>query len=166
MMQVHIDAISASRMGQTQYVLSKSLDIVRIFDKKSLLEHLKSGWEIESAYHNGVGDDNFKICSDKPMEIIKNFIESEHNGIHVKPPTVITVSFQEYFEDVTCKSEKLIAYVNLFNSTNGKLEHENFRFEDKQATKLKNIITFLSIKQDKARLITLLENEIRLESEE
>lgn len=166
MMQVHIDAISASRMGQTQYVLSKGLDIVRIFDKNSLLEHFKSGWEIEAAYHNGVGDDNYKISSDKPMEIIKNFIESEHNGLCLKMPTIITVSFQEYFEAVTCKSEKLIAYVNLFNSTNGKLEHENFRFEDEKAMKLKDIITFLSIRQDKTRLISLFENEISLESEE
>jgi len=166
MMQIHVDAITASRIAETQYVLSKSLDMVRVSDKRKLLDYLKSGWDIAGKYHNGDNEENYKTTSESEIDRIKYVVENL-SGIEIKPATTVTVSFTEYFERITCKPEKLVAEAIFFNFVGEKLEHENFRFEGDEAKKIRDVIVYiLGMRQDKSAIITLLEKQLKKESEE
>ena len=166
MMQIHVDAIKASLRGKTQYVLSKSLDMVRVSDLETLLDYLKSGWDIVEKYHNGDGEENYKTTSESEIDRIKYVIENL-TGFEIKPATTVTVSFTEYFEDVTCKPEKLVAEAIFFNIVDEKLEHENYRFEDDEAKKIRDVMVhILGMRQDKSAIISLLEKQLKKESEE
>lgn len=165
MMQIHIDAIQKSRVAEVQYVLSKSLDMAYISDEKRLLKYLKDGWEIAGKYNNGVGYDNYKTTDEREIFCIKNFIEKELLGFEIKPASAITVSFQEFFAPITCKSEEIRGFITFYNTVNRKLEHENFRFYGDNAKRIKDLIFGLNMKQDKAAVIDLIEKKMKLESE-
>lgn len=159
MMQIHIDAIQKSRVADVQYVLKKSLDMVCVSDEKQLLEYLKDGWEIAGKYNNGAGDDNYKTTDEKEIWCIKNFIEKELLGFEIKSASTVTVSFQEFFEPITCKPEEIRAFITFYNVIDGKLEHEDFRFYDDNAKRIRDIIFGLNMKQDKATVIDLIEKK-------
>lgn len=172
MMQIHIDAIQKSRVAETQYVLSKSLDMVCISNEKQLLEYLKDGWEIVGKYHNGVGEYNYKVSSKNDVDFnifvidsIKGFIEKELLGFEIKPATAVTISFQEFFAPVTCQSEEVRAFITFYNTVDGKLEHEDFRFNTENAKRIRDIISVLHMKQDKATVIDLIEKKMKMERE-
>ena len=165
MIQIHIDAIEKSRVADIQYVLRKSLDMVCISDEKQLLEYLKDGWEITAKYNNGVGYDNFKTTDEKEIWCIKNFIEKELLGFEVKSASTVTVSFQEFFEPITCKSEEVRAFITFYNAIDGKLEHEDFRFYGDNAKRVRDIIFGLNMKQDKVTVIDFIEKKMKMESE-
>lgn len=166
MMQIHIDAIQKSRVADIQYVLRKSLDMACVSDEKQLLEHLKDGWEIAGKYNNGTGYDNFKTTDEKEIWCIKNFIEKELLGFEVKSASTVTVSFQEFFAPITCKSEEVRAFITFYNVIDGKLEHEDFRFYGDNIKRVRDIIFGLNMKQDKATVIDLIEKKMKMESEE
>lgn len=165
MMQIHIDAIQKSRVADIQYVLRKSLDMVCVSDEKQLLEYLKDGWEIAGKYNNGAGYDNFKTTDEKEIWCIKNFIEKELLGFEVKSASTVTVSFQEFFAPITCKSEEVRVFITFYNVIDGKLEHEDFRFYGDNAKRVRDIIFCLNMKQDKATVIDLIEKKMNMESE-
>lgn len=165
MIQIHIDAIEKSRVADIQYVLRKSLDMVCISDEKQLLEYLKGGWEIAAKYNNGVGYDNFKTTDEKEIWCIKNFIEKELLGFEVRSASTVTVSFQEFFEPITCKSEEVRAFITFYNAIDGKLEHEDFRFYGDNAKRVRDIVFGLNMKQNKVTVIDLIEKKMRMESE-
>ena len=159
MMQTHIDAIQKSRVTEVQYVLSKSLDMACVSDENQLLEYLKDGWEIAGKYNNGVGYENFKTTDKKEIWCIKNFVEKGLLGFEVKSASTVTVSFQEIFEPITCKSEEVRAFITFYNAIDGKLEHENFRFYGDNAKRVRDIIFGLNMKQDKATVIDFIEQK-------
>lgn len=165
MMQIHIDAIQKSRVAEVQYVLRKSLDMACVSDEKQLLEYLKDGWEIAGKYNNGTGYDNFKTTDEKEIWCIKNFIEKELLGFEVKAASTVTVSFQEFFAPITCQSEEVRAFITFYNTVDGKLEHEDFRFYGDNAKRVRDIVFGLNMKQDKATVIDLIEKKMKLESE-
>ena len=162
-MQIHIDAIEKSRTEDTQYVLRKSLYMVRISNKKDLLEYLKDGWDIVGKYHNGVRDEYYKITNQTELSCIKEFIERIHFIRNIKSVSTITVHFSEYFEPITCKTIELMGTVKLFGLVDGKLEHEIFCCREKYANKLKGLLLDLSIQQDKTSVINLLEKKMNME---
>ena len=164
-MQIHIDAIQKSRVEDVQYVLRKSLDMACVSDEKQLLEYLKDGWEIAGKYNNGTGYDNFKTTDKKEIWCIKNFIEKELLGFEVKSASTVTVSLQEFFAPITCQSEEVRAFITFYNTVDGKLEHEDFRFYGDNAKRVRDIVFGLNMKQDKATVIDLIEKKMKLESE-
>ena len=165
MMQTHIDAIQKSRVADIQYVLRKSLDMVCVSDEKQLLEYLKDGWEIAGKYNNGARYDNFKTTNEREISCIKNFIEKELLGFEIKSASTVTISFQEFFEPITCKSEEVRAFITFYNTIDGKLEHEDFRFNAENAKRIRDIISVLHMKQDKTTVIDLIEKKMKMESE-
>ena len=165
MMQIHVDAITASRIAETQYVLSKSLDMVRVSDKRKLLDYLKSGWDIVGKYSNGVGSDEYKTSSESEIERVKYFVEKEQ-GANINPADTATVVFHDYYNEVTCESEKLIAYVTFSNYSNGQRKNERFCYQDEKAIELRDHVWILGMRQDKSTIITLLEKQLKKESEE
>lgn len=160
MMQIHIDAIQKSRVADIQYVLRKSLDMACVSDEKQLLEYLKDGWEITGKYNNGTGYDNYKTTDEKEIQCIKNFIEKELLGFEIKSASTVTISFQEFFVPITCQSEEVRCFVTFYNTIDGKLEHEDFRFYGDNAKRIKDIVFGLNMKQDKATVIDLIEKKM------
>ena len=155
MMQVYIDAIEASRTGNTQYVLNKGLDIVRVYDKKALYSLLKEGYEIKGIYHNGIGEYDYTIASSKEIGIIKDFLSSALD-INFGPFDIVSISFQEFFEPFTCKREELKCFVTLFVNKNSSFTHENLVLKEEAASKLQSLLFRLGCKQESSKLIKLL----------
>ncbi len=158
-MKIHIDAIEKSRVADIQYVLKKNTDTACISDKKQLLTLLKDGWDIVGKYNNGAGYDNYKTTDEKEISCIKSFIEKELLGFEIKSASTVTISFQEFFEPVTCESEDLRAFIVFHHIVNGKFEHEGFRFNGENAKKVRDVVLGLNMKQDKATVIDLLEKK-------
>ncbi len=61
MMQVYLDALTASAKGSAQYVLSRSLDLFRTYNRDVALSHLVSGWNIEAVCISGVMERNWML---------------------------------------------------------------------------------------------------------
>lgn len=160
MMQIYVDAIQKSRVEDIQYVLSKSLDIACVSDEKKLLEYLKDGWEIAGKYNNGTCYEDYKTTDEREIQCIKNFIEKELLGFEIKSASTVTVSFQEFFAPITCQSEEVRCFVTFYNTIDGKLEHEDFRFYGDNAKRVKDIVFNLNMKQDKATVIDLIEKKM------
>lgn len=165
MMQIHVNAIEKSRVGDIQYVLRKSLDMACVSEEKRLLEYLKDGWEIAGKYNNGVGYDSYRTTDEREIFCIKNFIEKELLGFEIESASSVTISFQEFFAPITCKSKEVRGFITFYNTVDGKLEHENFRFYDDNANRIKDLIFGLNMEQDKATVIDLIEKKMKLESE-
>lgn len=155
MMQVYIDAIEASRTGNTQYVLNKGLDIVRVYDKKALYSLLKEGYEIRGIYHNGVGEYDYTIASIKEIGIIKDFLSSALD-INFGPFDIVSIRFQEFFEPIICKREELKCFVTLFVNKDNSFAHENLVLKEETASKLQSLLFRLGCKQESSQLIRLL----------
>lgn len=155
MMQVYIDAIEASRTGNTQYVLSKGLDIVRVYDKKALYSLLKEGYEIRGIYHNGVGEYDYTIASSNEISIIKDFLSSALD-INFGPFDKVSIRFQEFFEPIAYKREELKCFVTLFVNKNSSFTYENLVLKEETASKLQNLLFRLGCKQESSQLIKLL----------
>lgn len=165
MKQIYIDAIEESKVADIQYVLSKGLDMICVSDEKRLLEYLKDGWEIIVKYNNGVGYYDYKTTDKKQIAIVKGVIEKELFGFEIKSASTVTISFQEFYEPITYKLEEIRAFVTFFNTVDGKLEYEDFRFFEDKAKRIKDLIFNLNMKQNKAKVIDLIEKKIKLESE-
>lgn len=163
MIQIHVNAIEKSRVADIQYVLRKSLDMACVSDEKELFEYLKDGWDIAGKYNNGVGYDNYRTTEEKEIFCVKNFIEKELLGFEIKSASTVTISFQEFFEPITCKSEEVRCFVAFYNTVDGKLEHENFCFYGENAKRIKDLIFGLNMKPDKATVIDLIKKKMASE---
>lgn len=151
MMQIFIDAIEKSRSGNTQYVLQKSLEMVRVSDKDKLLSYLQDGWEIAGKFNYGVSLDVFVIKDCKAISCISNFIENEDIGVKIEPYAYISI--KESFDNVFCKRKNIKCFVSFVWYEKGNLRRRNLYFTNENAEKIRDFIYILGIKRDKESII-------------
>ena len=161
MMQVHIDAICASREGPTQYVLEKSLDVERVFDEKRLLKMLKDGWNIAGKYINGTGYESYRLVERVHICTFLAFAEKRFGVEVTEAPDVILLDFQEFY-DSTCEPEGLNVGVTVWETATG--NHSYIRFDNDKAQEIRELLLLhLFVKQDKGMLMGLLEKKLAMQ---
>lgn len=157
MMQIYIDAICQSRIGDTQYVLQYGLTMERTSQKDRLLQLLKSGWNIKGKFINGDGYETYTVENDSDIKVLRNFLQNKLNYNIEEKYNKILLSFQEFYNR-DCKTEGSNVGITLWSVSSG--EHENLRFENEEAEEIRNILKLhLNISQDRDMLINLLERE-------
>lgn len=79
MMQIYLDAIKASKNGPDQYVLCRSLDLVRVSSEKKseLLDLLRQGYQINSHAVNGVLESNYDTKKAEAIETIASLVGTD-----------------------------------------------------------------------------------------
>ncbi len=160
-MQIFIEAIEKSRVGKPEYILAKSLDVVRTNDEKKVLKFLKNGYTPKGKFVNGVGEYNYRLDEPKYISVAKKYIENELLGFEViEKVDFIIFDFQEFFESITCKSEELKLTIYFWNVENGK--PEIVRFKGIKAKEMRDFLIFGcgNVKQDGNSLMRLLERKI------
>lgn len=163
MMQIHIDAITASRTGKPQYVLRKSLSMERTSNEERLLELLQSGWDIVGKYINGTGYETYKVMDETSVEILRNFLQ-KITQFPIPEASIIMLSFQVFYQQHYCQVEDLNAYITFWSS---EANYDNLQLKGEEAEKVKNLLKEqLFIKQDKDDLINLLELQQKHRNEE
>ena len=159
MMQIHIDAITASRNGEPQYVLKKSLDMLRTSDKRKVVGFLNEGYTVVSKYRNGIDDAIYCIKNVNDIALIKDVVE-DMVWKELQTPDSITIGMLEYFDEY-CVSEGMKAYVCfVYRNEAKKRTFDRFDFKNAQAARLREVIVANNIKQDDAFLKNILERGI------
>lgn len=146
MMQVHIDGITASRTGDSQFVMQKGLDIFRTSDLKSVLKHLKEGYVISTKYHNGVGERNYKTTDPFKLTILTNFL-NEKGSYDIKNPICIGVSFQEFYSQ-SCELEEKRGFLVVEKITNGKPNIFSYIVPSELVNELDDCVYLTGIERD------------------
>lgn len=161
MNDIFIRAILESQNGNTQYILSKSLDTICVSDAKTALDYLNKGWNLKVKFQNGVGYESFKVISESDINIIKNFIENKLLGFEVSSANIIYLSFKEFYPYANCTSYGLNADVTLFSTikNNEKNVSKTLSFADDKANQLRYVLYALNIKPDNDSIIKHLEKE-------
>ena len=166
MMQIFVDAIEKSRTCETQYVLFKSLDMKRVYDKRALLELLQDGWQIMGEYHNGVGHERYRLTSPFETTSVNHYI---NESILKKKKRnycvdIIYLLFQEFFQPITCKSEDLNVHIGIYKrieTPNGsKVIRDDMRFEGDSARQIKDFLVICGCQQDNDTLIDLIQKKL------
>lgn len=157
MMQIYTDAINASRVGDKQYVLQRSLDFCRLSDENQVLDHLKDGWDIKGEFINGAGYETYRLHDENHINILIGFLQNKF-GIVAFSAEIVHLSFQEFFAN-DCTSEGINVDILFWNSEK---KHENIRVEEEKARAVRDLLTLqLFVKQYKDSLIKLLEKKRR-----
>ena len=153
MMQIYIDAISNSRIGNVEYVLQKSLQMERTCKKERVLELLKLGWDIVGKFNNGAGYESYRLDDETKINILINFLKSKFE-CPISEANIVNLSFQEFY-DYGCQSEGINVDITFWNE---KMQHNNLRLEGRGVKDIRDFLMFhLSVKQDKDFLIDTLE---------
>lgn len=153
MMQIYVDAISASRIEDAQYVLQHSLQMERTSKKERVVELLKSGWDIAGEFHNGAGYYRYKIENKTHIAILSDFLKNKF-----RCPTfnakIICLSFQEFYNR-GCQSEWMNVDIVFWND---QVKYKTLRLDGEEVRDIRDFLIFyLGIKQDKDSLIDLWE---------
>lgn len=160
MNQIFTNAIENSRVGKPEYVLSKSLYMVRTNNEKRVIQYLKDGYQLRGKFVNGVGEYTYRVSDSSYIPVIKSFIETELLGLEIIDTVdIIIADFQEFFEPITCRREELRLSVQFWK--NGESKPVIVRFTGENAEKA---MTFLlcccgNMKQDGTSLLNLLEKK-------
>lgn len=175
MMNVYLGAINDSKVGSSQYVLEKSLDIFRTHDPKSVVDHLSNGWELKGICHNGVLYSDWRISA---YQIEHNTIVRAtyqricdiigYNAVD-KVRKSMRVSTQEHFDNKD--RETVYMTIELWSEGNGKpdifdvtpksriADKQKFEAGQEKAMRILDLLTLYGIKQDKDGLVRRLRAE-------
>lgn len=157
-MQIYADAMSASRVGDIQYVLQNSLQMERTCNKERVLELLESGWNITGKFNNGAGYENYKIENETHIDILINFLNNKFECPTSKTKIII-LSFQEFY-NYDYQSEGMNVDITFWNE---QMQHDNLRLDGERAKDIRDfLVLHLFVKQDKDSLIDLLEKELSM----
>lgn len=160
MTQIYTYAIENSRVGKPEYVLSKSLHMVRTNNENRVMMYLKDGYQLRGKFVNGVGEYTYRVSNSPFIPKIKSFIETELLGFEIIGTVdVIIADFQEFFEPITCRREELRLSVQFWK--NGESKPEIVRFTGENAEKVRTFLLYNcgNMEQDGTSLLNLLEKK-------
>jgi hypothetical protein len=172
MRQIHIDALVASRTGDTQYVLSKGLSEERCFAKQRVLNLLKQGYEIQGKYVKGVCRSFYSTADDNIVSSLVHYMQDKFPATQtvladksVKSiGLIITESFEHSCEWESGNMKVVLTYID--GSTE---KHDSFtlNFDRGNYEALSDLFTFLRVggwqlKQNTRTEIAMLEMELGL----
>lgn len=169
LMTVYQGAIDASRKGNPQYVIERSLDIFRTDDKKHALYYLTGGWDIRAVCVNGVLKETWKFSVLHEKAKYYDAYQRIAELLNLPKDKCVATIHAQRFYDYAGKLEAVWMYVDVWKLNAKKpdtvwitpkdrlADKAAFERGQKKAQSVYDAIFMFGVKQDKESLIRQLQ---------
>ena len=174
LMPVYQNAINASKTGDTQYVIERSLDIFCTGNKNSALRYLSDGWDLKAVCNNGVLECTWRlnamiVAAAKNYDVYLRI--AQLLGLP-KDKCMIRINTQEFY-DYAGEPEAVYMYLDVWKLNDPKpqtiwitpkdTKSPDFVAGQEKAKAILDILLVYGVKQDKEPVIRDLQQKLAKE---
>lgn len=168
-MSIYTEAIRLSKKGRPQYIVSKSLDTVLVWDKASLLKFLKDGYRLQAKYVNGVRESSWRVQDKAALKVIAEICDLKT----LADAQFIQVNTQDFLSEDGERVEQIVMYLVIWKygqkaetywvTVKDRVSKpELFAALQEKASRILDTVRLFHIKEDSELTVKILEKELKV----